>query len=40
MGQPVAFFEVISPEPERVQRFYAELFGWQVSPDPRWAATP
>src|SRR4030081_2692072 len=34
MGQPVAFFEVISPSAERAQKFYAELFGWQVSADP------
>lgn len=34
MGQPVAFFEVISPDPERAQKFYAELFGWQVNADP------
>jgi uncharacterized protein len=34
MGQPVAFFEVISPDHERAQKFYSELFGWQVSADP------
>ncbi len=34
MGQPVAFFEVTSPEPERAQQFYGELFGWQVAPAP------
>ena len=34
MGQPVAFFEVISAEPERAQKFYAELFGWQVQAAP------
>jgi len=34
MGQPVAFFEVISPDQERAQKFYAELFGWQVNADP------
>ena len=34
MGQPVAFFEVISPDAERAQKFYADLFGWQVSADP------
>jgi uncharacterized protein len=31
MGQPVAFFEVISPDAERAQKFYAELFGWQIA---------
>jgi predicted enzyme related to lactoylglutathione lyase len=34
MGQPVAFFEVISSNAQRAQKFYAELFGWQVSVDP------
>ena len=34
MGQPVAFFEVVSPDHERAQKFYAELFGWQVAADP------
>ena len=34
MGQPVAFFEVISPAPERIQTFYGELFGWKVEAAP------
>lgn len=34
MAQPVAFFEVISEHPERAQKFYGELFDWQVSADP------
>jgi predicted enzyme related to lactoylglutathione lyase len=34
MGQPVAFFEVVSPDAERAQKFYAELFGWRVTADP------
>src|ERR1022692_499511 len=34
MGQPVAFFQVISPAPERARKFYAGLFGWQVAADP------
>ena len=34
MGKPVAFFEVISADHERAQRFYGELFGWQVTADP------
>ncbi|NHC44937.1 VOC family protein [Motilibacter aurantiacus] len=33
MGAPVAFFEVTSPDHERAQRFYAQLFGWQVAAD-------
>ena len=34
MGAPVAFFEVSSPHHERAQRFYGELFDWQVAADP------
>jgi uncharacterized protein len=34
VGQPVAFFEVISPDHERAQTFYSELFSWQVNADP------
>jgi predicted enzyme related to lactoylglutathione lyase len=34
MGQPVAFFEVTSADAERAQKFYGELFGWQVSAPP------
>ena len=34
MGQPVAFFEVISPDHERAQKFYRELFNCQVNADP------
>lgn len=34
MGQPVAFFEIVSTDAPRAQQFYAELFGWQVAADP------
>lgn len=34
MGQPVAFFEVISAEPQRAQKFYAELFDWTIEASP------
>jgi len=34
MGRPVAFFEVTSPDHQRLQRFYADLFDWQVQVDP------
>ena len=34
MGQPVAFFEVVSPDHERAQRFCAELVGRAVDADP------
>ena len=31
MAPTVAFFEVISPDHEQAQRFYADLFGWTVA---------
>ncbi len=31
MGAPVAFFEVISPNPEQICDFYSELFGWTTA---------
>jgi predicted enzyme related to lactoylglutathione lyase len=34
MGQAVAFFEVVSLDHDRAQKFYGELFGWQVAADP------
>ena len=34
MGQPVAFFEVTSTEPQRAQAFYAELFDWSIATSP------
>ncbi len=30
----MAFFEIIGPDHERAQKFYAELFGWEVAADP------
>jgi predicted enzyme related to lactoylglutathione lyase len=35
MGQPVAFFEILSPDHERAQAFYRDLFDWQVAADPQ-----
>lgn len=34
MGQPVAFFEIISSDPGRARAFYTELFGWTAEADP------
>ncbi|MDX6240980.1 MAG: uncharacterized protein QOG10_5804 [Kribbellaceae bacterium] len=34
MGQPIAFFEVVSPDHERAQTFYRGLFDWQIAADP------
>jgi predicted enzyme related to lactoylglutathione lyase len=34
MGQPVAMFEITSPQLDRAQKFYAELFDWSIDPDP------
>jgi uncharacterized protein len=30
MGNPVTWFEIHGPEPERTSTFYAELFGWHT----------
>ena len=34
MGQPVVHWEMWSPDPDRVSKFYAEVFGWQARPIP------
>jgi uncharacterized protein len=34
MNNSVSFFEVISADAPRAQRFYADLFGWKVVADP------
>jgi predicted enzyme related to lactoylglutathione lyase len=33
MGQPVVHFEVIGKDGESLQRYYAELFGWEIQTD-------
>ena len=33
MTHPVAFFEIVSPDPERARRFYADVFGWTYEVD-------
>ena len=30
MGQPVVHFEVIGKDAAKLQRYYAELFGWEI----------
>jgi predicted enzyme related to lactoylglutathione lyase len=30
MGQPVVHFEVIGKDGEKLQRYYADLFGWEI----------
>lgn len=30
MGQPVVHFEVIGKDAEKLQTYYAELFGWEI----------
>lgn len=29
-GEPVTWFEILGSDPERTQKFYADLFGWTV----------
>jgi predicted enzyme related to lactoylglutathione lyase len=33
MGQPVVHFEVLGSDGEKLQKFYADLFGWKVDAD-------
>jgi predicted enzyme related to lactoylglutathione lyase len=33
MGQPVVHFEVIGKDPAKLQSYYSELFGWEISSD-------
>jgi predicted enzyme related to lactoylglutathione lyase len=33
MGQPVVHFEVIGKDGETLQRYYSELFGWEINAD-------
>jgi uncharacterized protein len=30
MGQPVVHFEIIGKDGEQLQRYYGELFGWEI----------
>lgn len=34
MGHPVAYFEVTSEDAPRAQKFYGELFDWNIAADP------
>jgi predicted enzyme related to lactoylglutathione lyase len=33
MGQPVVHFEVVGRDGEKLQRYYSELFGWEIQAD-------
>ncbi len=33
MGQPVVHFEVIGKDGPKLQRYYSELFGWEIDAD-------
>ncbi len=34
MGQPVIHFEILGKDADRTQRYYSELFGWDIQPLP------
>jgi len=34
MGQPVAWFEVLGKDREKLQQFYAGLFDWKIDDNP------
>ena len=33
MGQPVVHFEIIGKDGDKLQRYYSELFGWELETD-------
>jgi uncharacterized protein len=33
MGQPVVHFEIIGADGRALQRYYSELFGWEINVD-------
>jgi predicted enzyme related to lactoylglutathione lyase len=33
MGQPVVHFEIAGKDPEKLQGYYSELFGWDIDAD-------
>ena len=39
MSSRVVHFEVPYDDAERARRFYADVFGWQIQPDPGARAT-
>jgi predicted enzyme related to lactoylglutathione lyase len=33
MGQPVVHFEIIGEDPDKLQSYYSDLFGWEIDSD-------
>jgi uncharacterized protein len=33
MGQPVVHFEIVGKDGDKLQSYYAELFGWDIDAD-------
>lgn len=33
MGNPVTHWQILTRQPEKLEKFYAELFGWKISGD-------
>jgi uncharacterized protein len=33
MGQPVVHFEIIGKDPDKLQSYYSDLFGWEIDSD-------
>ncbi len=31
MGQPVVHFEIVGKDPKALQRYYSDLFGWEIN---------
>ena len=34
MGQPVVHFEILGKDADKTQRYYSDLFGWEIEPLP------
>jgi predicted enzyme related to lactoylglutathione lyase len=39
MSTPIVFFDIVGPDLDVLSRFYADVFGWQITPGPHFAGT-
>jgi predicted enzyme related to lactoylglutathione lyase len=38
MSTPIVFFDIAGPDLEKQAAFYANVFGWEIGPDPHFPA--
>ena len=38
-GQPVVVFTIVGPPGSELQRFYTQIFGWEIAPDGNFAVS-